>query len=453
MRYILIVILFFTSCVSAVAQIDAPFVKGYTIQGESVYHNSRVNFSTAKKLSKKALRARAKADRKDKGTLIPLADAKTFNALSTLYGVDCNNVFYRCDIIEGADPATFTVVEFPIDFWSSGYMQSFYYKDKTHVYHLGKVLKGADVATFRYATNQYALDKNRVYSYGDTLGIALDEYTIIGGHYIVGSENVYWGEKLLVGVRPDSFRLLKEGYATDGNIVIFEGKPMDADAPTFRRLFSEERDYKNPYRYNFYTDKNRIYHRGEPIEVVFLGKNYLVYDGNVFYRTNKIRYADDYVDSFVSLNDYWGKDRHRVYYQGDPVNANVDSFESLNNYWGKDKSLVFYQGETVSFADPATFKTVDEWEHLGFDQKFFFKEGKRLSNIDGLSFRHCQEYLYVDDNYAYVISDSSAYKMPVDGKTFEKIGCNSGKTVYEDKDNVYDYFKGEFRKLISKKYK
>ena len=436
MKNILIIILLGAFCVPAKAQIM--FLhdeRGYIIYVDSVYYDSTYVLPTGvmpRKLTKKELKLKAKYEKlqsktkikkRPEGVLVPLADRKTFTSLGRGgYGMDYANVFFRGVIVEGADPATFTKVPRQGASWQ----QSCYFKDKHDVYYLGQVLKGADAETFRYEGVHYAVDKNNVYVGDVALDIDPNEYTL-RGDYILGSGKVYYGTNLLVNVNPDSFILLEDGYATDGHKVIYYGKLTNADALTFHKLLSSEGICYSPYRDCFYTDKNRLYLKGEPVEgsgseSKVLGEYHLISNGNVFYRTNIIPEAD------------------------------AGSFLPLNKYWGKDKQSVYYQNKQVESADPATFKLVDKKDGFGFDKEHFFKEGKILLDIYGDSFRHYEENLYVDNNYAYLISYLRVDKIPVDGKTFEEVGRKCGTTIYKDKNRMYEYFDGKlkFKRILKK---
>ena len=409
---------------------------GYFIDGDSVYYDStHIPFPSGMTpgqmrmlLGKKTLRKikkiekskkkmeiteqQAKAKRLQESTLVPFADAKTFKSLR-LYGVDRTHVFYRGTIIEDADPVTFTKVEEP-----EGYMQVYYYKDKNYVYYMGEILEGADVETFRYHTVTYAVDKNNVYLGGLALDIDPDNYTLMGGAYIIGSGKVFYGYKA-VNVNSDSFELLEDDYATDGQKIIYCGEPVDADATTFRKLLSYDSVGYCHYGDCFYTDKHRLYYRGKPVEGTnsdsrILGERHLVNNGKVFYRTGVI------------------------------PNADAGSFSSLNSYWGKDKQMVYHETKQLDSADPATFIAIGDW--LGFDKNHFYKDDKILMNIDGGSLRHCEDDIYVDNNYVYVISNTRTYKKRVDGKTFEAAGRDGNRMMYKDKNRLYKYFDGKFKK-------
>ena len=482
--------------------------EGYAIKGNVVYYKWETYPEASVWYSKKDIRAKKKQDEQYK-TPLPLADAKTFKSLNKEYGMDYRNVFYQGDIIEGSDPNTFTQIE----------QQGQYYKDKNNVYLYGKVLEGVDAGTFRFHTDRnYTLDKNNVYYQGIALDVDPDNFTLLGD-YLIGSNKVYWRQYLCANINAssfrlleddyatdgniviyrdelcadmnaDSFRLLEDGYATDGNIVAFHGRLLDADGATFRKFLTPEGTGYSPYRASFYIDKHRLYFDGRPVDDTgpdsrILGKNYMISNDKAFYRAEVISGAD--AGSFISLSEYWGKDKHKIYFENKPIEgsgsdglilgefhmisnnkvfyhtgvisgADADSFTSLSAYLGKDKQTVYYKNKPIEAADAATFKSVyyknRNW--FGFDKNHLFEEDKIRMVIDGNSFRHLKDFIYVDDNFAYIISGNHTNKIPVDGKTFEEVGWNGEKMVYKDKNHTYKYHNGKlkkvrrFRKILSK---
>lgn len=74
------------------------------------------------------------------------ADAKTFKSLgsgagSGVYGKDKNSVFYRGEILSGADPTTFRLIDDPEN-------HGYYLRDKDSVYFGGVRLEGVDPNDF-----------------------------------------------------------------------------------------------------------------------------------------------------------------------------------------------------------------------------------------------------------------------------------------------------------------
>lgn len=94
------------------------------------------------------------------------ADVHTFKTIDLEhvheYALDSQHVFYDGSRIEGADPATFKVLDEEYGFVA---------RDATHIFYIGKAIEGVDAATFRglsigdggLINFAYSKDKNAVY--------------------------------------------------------------------------------------------------------------------------------------------------------------------------------------------------------------------------------------------------------------------------------------------------
>lgn len=91
------------------------------------------------------------------------ADATTFETLNWYYGKDNSNAYYYGIMIPGVDANTFMVFE------TIGYQS--YAKDKDFVYRGSNIIPGADPATFEIIDQTYSKDANHVYH----------EYNIVEG--------------------------------------------------------------------------------------------------------------------------------------------------------------------------------------------------------------------------------------------------------------------------------
>jgi len=111
------------------------------------------------------------------------ANPETFVELNYFYGKDGNSVWFDGVVgsntalpptkIDGADPATFTLI---LDSNGPGGFSSEYTKDKNHVYVYGQLIQGADPATFtiynppRQSPCEYdAQDDTGLYLFGGRL--------------------------------------------------------------------------------------------------------------------------------------------------------------------------------------------------------------------------------------------------------------------------------------------
>ena len=103
------------------------------------------------------------------------AKPSTFRYLGKEYATDGDNVYFRGELLQGADGATFKVIDGPEFF--------FFATDKQHVYRHDQVFSGADPATFhlakddprndfsQYGSKYIIADKNKVWEYAPPIQI------------------------------------------------------------------------------------------------------------------------------------------------------------------------------------------------------------------------------------------------------------------------------------------
>jgi hypothetical protein len=96
------------------------------------------------------------------------------------YGSDGIHVFYKGRVVTGADPATFTTV-------SDGIYYQEYGKDKDHVYFEDTTIQGADPSTFKTLKEQPS----------EGCG---------PGAYAIDSRDVFYRNKIVEGADPVSFK-------------------------------------------------------------------------------------------------------------------------------------------------------------------------------------------------------------------------------------------------------
>jgi len=191
---------------------------------------------------------------------IPGADTKTFKSLDNAkdaqatYAVDGKRVYIgywnHAMPIDSADPTTFSIIT----------TDGAYAKDKERVYWFGVELEGADPATFRILEEPYAVDGSRAYA-----GIIPFEVHSLGNFEVLQVNGVnrpignrgnrlvtenrdeayvsgwsrdgiayYWGGTELKGADYDSLTILNDRHAKDSKSVFYRGALINgADAESF----------------------------------------------------------------------------------------------------------------------------------------------------------------------------------------------------------------------------
>jgi hypothetical protein len=149
---------------------------------------------------------------------IPEANSATFEQISDWFGRDKEHVYFLYNIVESADPATFTVLGGYNDYWA---------KDRTRAYHF---------APSKAARNIRLLESK-----------SLDRFAILPGgrfdEYAGDAERVYRCGRLIRGADASTFRVMENAC-----------KGEDEGAPSF----------------SFARDRARVYYEGKPLADVSL---------------------------------------------------------------------------------------------------------------------------------------------------------------------------------------
>lgn len=377
-------------------------------------------------------------------TKIEGADPETFEfidgqespwGLVVTYAKDKNRVYYYTNVVEGADPESFGVLE------------EWYVKDKNHVYNARsnhEIFQNYDASTFEVLGNWFVKDKNGAY-YEHNLskeaikiaGADAPSFEILWGtNYLKDKNHVYYyqekdyGElivKIFEEVDPATFvvDVASSPYSRDAKNIYWNGERLtDADPNTFKLIM------KTPYG----TD----------------GKN-------VYYQATKLLDAE--AGQFKLENKDVGVTDRYVYYYGTKLEGiHPDNFTFCNKYYPhyiKNNSMVYYHNIRVEGADAATFEEKGGWGREGEDKNHryigaeideeepilfgvyesgvYFRNRKyeELYDADPKMFKILSKYYGKDKKAVYC---GSGYKMEnVDVKTFEIITESVGR----DRTSVY----------------
>lgn len=154
------------------------------------------------------------------GQIVAQADPKTFRFMSETYSAytkDDKNIYFADQIVKEADRATFGLVS------SRERADSAYYKDKTHVYHDGKILADANVEQFAVLDDSYCngsdcyyTDQSHIYYKGERV-TEMDAPTMVvfNPNYAKDKHHVYFREYpsapfiVLKGLDPNGFQVPK----------------------------------------------------------------------------------------------------------------------------------------------------------------------------------------------------------------------------------------------------
>ncbi len=262
------------------------------------------------------------------GVLVKLdCDMPSFEILKNGYAKDKKYVYCYEKIIKNADPKTFKI------------FSEIYAKDSNSIFCRGKLIEKADPGSFKIIKKRFAIDKHNVYYIGKIISVDPVSFQILDykSRYAKDKEYIYywWGLgsprhiDTLKEVKSDSFRVLSDSYATDGEKVFLHGKILqDADPDSFKII----------------TEKNTLY------------RKFSFDKKHAYYRNKIITMANP--DSFELLEFYYySKDENYVFYEESLIKgADSKSFTPLSYQWGKDKNFIFFKNTVRKDIDYKTFE-------------------------------------------------------------------------------------------------
>jgi len=190
------------------------------------------------------------------------ADASSFKAFGSPnveYGADASQVFFKGQLLRGADPATFEVVDsknFVSRDANNEYqksrktrndgeqfvrLSSMYTRDINGIYAGKSRIQNADSDSFvlidtsehKYSSDCfYAKDKNYVYVNGDVvIGANPTTFATLGANYATDQDNVYYREHCLENADSQTFQVVYHNryyvVGDDGELLYQSGRLVD----------------------------------------------------------------------------------------------------------------------------------------------------------------------------------------------------------------------------------
>lgn len=277
-----------------------------------------------------------------KAEKIPQADAATFEILGrTTYGKDARNAFYQGKLIPGADAATFALVP-----GRGANRTAPYARDAKRVYLEGTPVPDADPASFQPDSRRAGLarDRRQVYLGASAIrGADPASYEPLGGEAPIGRDRRGWyfGTESVEIRDPATFEVVApdagpgEVWARDARAIYIGSKTTTAAAGStgIETLGA-----------NYAKDASRVYYRGEPID----GADAASFRVRV-YKNDAIR-----GETFVVARD------RRHFYTSDMATADIAdgaTFEELGRGYARDARQVYFLSRVIEGADPSTFTT------------------------------------------------------------------------------------------------
>ncbi len=292
---------------------------------------------------------------------IPTVDVNTFQELempstpnylekeclnpAPFYAKDKDHVYFQAEIVDGADPATFS------------FFDKNYTKDKSHIFYETKAISDRIETFHRINLNEggeYATDGENYYYNGITIKGRGIEILPRNNSYARIDNNIFHGGKLVLGADAKSFSVISSGLkiARDKNHVFFDDKYIvGADPKTFELIAGSNGVFK---------DLRSVYFKGE--KVLGLSPSNIRVSEFGFYLLN-----DHSVYAMLSLDK--NSDEIRILNDRD-----ARSFHELQPLLTLDKNGVYYEDKLISGADQFSFHSINSLESE--DKKFRYSSGQ-----------------------------------------------------------------------------
>lgn len=169
---------------------------------------------------------------------LPQVDPSTFESVNDWLGHDAGHVYFKNDLVVGADPITVKAKKYPLFMDKNDYYYKstamhvvdmpsfevlkrfedhFWAKDKRYAYFDTLRIDSADISTFRVKSTFSAIDKNHVYYFGEILPLADPETYDPDwkGIYSRDKSHIWCGDELLEDADYETFDVDKEGHGYD----------------------------------------------------------------------------------------------------------------------------------------------------------------------------------------------------------------------------------------------
>ena len=348
------------------------------------------------------------------GKDIEEADPETFEVIDQSYAKDINNLYYDGKPVVGANPSSVLPVtsEFNSDSANSGYLIS-----DGKVFCYGELIEGADPESFSYLLGAYAMDKTHLYYYIDVKiprettpaalpngndryirhgkqilynGVVIsqqaDEFKIIDDEYAIDSTSVYSHGEIVEGMVAEDFTVISPYYRKDKNQAYYFNTPIPESDPNTFKVFNDDisKDQNNLY-YNGYIVANKklsevtrsvanelkkiwkwkslhleattvILVPSDDIERIT--NDFYAYDNEVYGRNKKL--ADIKPADIIFLDQNEGvyvRIADEIFYHGNLIiGADAETFTVISDRFSKDAKHVYWSEYKVVDADPVTFK-------------------------------------------------------------------------------------------------
>ena len=360
------------------------------------------------------------------GAEIEGADPDSFSVIDQSYAKDINNIYYDGKPVAGANPNSVALVtsELPEDSANSGYLIS-----DGKVFCYGEIIEGADPASFSYLLGSYAMDKDYLYYYidikiprkatptvipnanagyirhgeqvifhGVVISDEANDFKIISDEYAVDASHVYSHGEIVEGMVSDGFTVISPYYRKDKNQAYYFNTPIpESDSDTFKVLNDAiSKDQKNLY-YNGYIVNNKKPSEVRRSDADELGKIWkwksLHLDATRVILVPSDDIEDITNDFYAYNNDVYGRNKKLA----DVKPEDVIVLDKEENTFVRIGNEVFYYGIAIIGVDAETFAIISD--RFSKDANHVYWGEHRVIDADPSTFRY-EDNLYADENEA-----------------------------------------------------
>jgi hypothetical protein len=351
------------------------------------------------------------------GTEIEGADLNSFEVIDESYAKDINHIYYDGKPVAGANPNSVELVTSKINTNSvnSGYLIS-----GDNVFCYGDIIEGADPESFSYLLGLYAMDKDYLYYdidikisrkviptaisnatdgyirhgeqvlyQGHIISNDVHNFEVINDKYSKDSFHVYYHGTIVESMEPDNFIVISPYYRKDKNQAYYFNNPIpESDPNTFKVLNDAiSKDQKHLYYEGniIQNKKSSEISRSDADElqkmwmwkplhldattvimvpsddIVNITNNYYAYNNEVYTRYKKLEGVKPNDVIVIDQDEkVFTRIGGQIFYHDIPIiGADPDSFTVISDRFSKDSNYVYWSEHKVVDASPSTFKYED----------------------------------------------------------------------------------------------
>lgn len=291
-------------------------------------------------------------------TCAPVTSGYTVGAEVTYFLKDSANPAKGIEkAVAQADPGSFELLRLPLfERGPCAGRRVEFARDKKRVFYRWQVVNGADPQTYAFIDDIYARDKSAIYAGAKRLTTRVGSFKTLGAYATDGRQHFY-SDVVIAGA---GFRLLggeaqsARGYAATASKVYHDGTVVaQADARSFE-LFKPEVGITRDKRSVFFNDG--VIPGADP--ATFEQVNGYIFKDKTGVYTEGKRVAGAQAAS-IRATEFGSYliDSATVFRLGKPLpNRDPATFVELQPQWSKDKNGVYFKDETVPKIDVASFK-------------------------------------------------------------------------------------------------